>query len=87
MQKETLSTSQPNPKPKIELPDKTLVGVKPSAPKEPKKLGEMHNDLLWVNEGIVDCKVAIFYPFKTNAERVSVSCNFIAPNFKIAKTI
>ena len=27
------------------------------------------------------------YPFKTNAERVSVSCNFIAPNFKIAKTI
>ena len=38
MQKETLSTSQPNQKPKIELPDKTLVGVKPSEPKEPKKL-------------------------------------------------
>ena len=38
MQKETLSTSQPNQKPKIELPDKTLVGVKPSKPKEPKEL-------------------------------------------------
>ena len=36
--------------------------------KEPKKLGEMHNDLFWVNEGIVDCKVAIFYPFKTNGQ-------------------
>ena len=38
MQKETLSTSPTNQKPKIELPDKTLVGVKPSEPKEPKKL-------------------------------------------------
>ena len=38
MQKETLSTSQTNQKPKIELPDKTLVGVKPSKPKEPKEL-------------------------------------------------
>jgi chaperonin GroES len=37
MQKETLSTSQTNQKPKIELPDKTLVGVKPSKPKEPNK--------------------------------------------------
>jgi len=37
MQKETLSTSQPNQKPKIELPDKTLVGVKPSEPKELEK--------------------------------------------------
>ena len=35
MQKETLSISQPNQKPKIELPDKKLVGVKPS---ETKKL-------------------------------------------------
>ena len=38
MQKETLSISTPNQKPKIELPDKKLVGVKPSDPKEPKKL-------------------------------------------------
>ena len=38
MQKETLSISTPNQKPKIELPDKKLVGVKPSEPKEPKKL-------------------------------------------------
>ena len=38
MQKETLSISTPSQKPKIELPDKTLVGVKPSEPKEPKKL-------------------------------------------------
>ena len=38
MQKETLSISQPNQTPKIELPDKKLVGVKPSEPKEPKKL-------------------------------------------------
>lgn len=36
--------------------------------KEPKKLGEMHNDLLWVNEGIVNCKVGIFYPNKTNGQ-------------------
>ena len=38
MQKETLSISTPNQKPKIELPDKKLVGVKPSQHKEPKKL-------------------------------------------------
>ncbi len=36
--------------------------------KEPKKLGTMHNDLMWANEGIVNCKVAIFYPTKTNVQ-------------------
>ena len=36
--------------------------------KEPKKLGDMHNDLTWVDEGIVNCKVAIFYPTKTNGQ-------------------
>jgi len=46
MQKETLSTSQPNQKPKIELPDKTLVGVKPSEPKEPRKRTDSTTDRL-----------------------------------------
>jgi len=44
MQKETLSTSQTNQKPKIELPDKTLVGVKPSKPKEPKEPKELEKE-------------------------------------------
>ena len=34
--------------------------------KEHKELGEYHNDLTWNNEIDKDCKVAIFYPFKTN---------------------
>lgn len=33
---------------------------------KPEELGDYHNDLTWNNKIDKDCKVAIYYPFKTN---------------------